>query len=429
MSAVKKNIRFPAPAQDQFMYLARSLHDCQGRCTLTFAESIDSDRLSRAFRLTLDVEPILACRFVPRPWKPFWQLRDDLQQISTCAASCSNDVENDSFKFLAEPLDPEKDAQIQMRIFRSHSDTLCVKINHMVTDGGGLLEYLHLLGHIYKKLGENADYVVSGNGIHDRGQGQVFRRVGIRQLLRGARHYKLPAAAWGFPMTNSDFSGRTFIIRRLPGLQIDALKQFSRAHQASVNHVLHAAFYRALFELLDPPFSRELPIEATVNLRPYLSSDRAARICNLASAFFPSLTRKANEPFLGTLHRLQALFEKAKNEQPWLGAALGIEAGFLFGFSVADYVTQYFKKRVVVPGNMHPFFANFGHIDASMVDFGSVRVTDLAMIGPVPFPPASILSVHSFNDTMYLTTGYCHTAVDPQVMERFLDLFVAELPM
>jgi NRPS condensation-like uncharacterized protein len=409
------------------MYLARRLHDGQGRCILTFAEPLDVDRLTRAFRLSLEVEPILGCRFVAHPWRPFWQRREDLDHISSCMLSPSMDIERDAFSFLSAPMSPENDALIQMKLLRGRQDTLCLKISHMVTDGSGLLEYLQLLGFIYKQLAEKPDEIPGYLGTSSRGQGQVMRHAGIRQILRGCLHFTLPVTAWGFPMMSADFSGRTFIVRRIPPVRLDALKTFSRVHQVSLNHVLHTAFYRALFELLDPPFAGPLPIEATVNLRQYLPTGRAQRICNLAGAFFPSLTRISGESFAETVRRVQDLFNLAKIEQPWLGAAMGIESSFVFGFTVADYISRFIRKRVEAPGKMHPFFANFGSLDAKRIDFGPARITDLVMIGPIPYPPASILSVHSFNGAMVLTTGYCHTAIDTKIMQRFLDLFVAEL--
>jgi NRPS condensation-like uncharacterized protein len=424
----KKKRRYPAPAQDQFMYIVRDLHDAQSRCILTFTEPLDENRLSQAFLLSLRAEPVLGCRFVPRPLRPYWQLRDDLVEIARCKVFPAEEIEQDCYRFLAEPIRPEQDPQIQMRIFRGRYDALCIKINHMVTDGSGLLEYLQLFGGIYDALGRHVSSLPLYDNGPSRGMGGLFRAVGVRRLVRGWRNYRLPLSTLGFPSRGLDFSGRTFAIRRLPAERLDALKVYSRRSAASLNLILHTAFFRALFRLVEPPCAQDIPIEATLSLRPFVPNGRAGRISNLAGAFFPAMPRVAGESFAGTLERLKAIFAQADAEEPWLGTALTLEAMFVFGFRVAEGICQYLRRHVTGAAAMHPFFANLGKIDPRQVDFGDAKVHELILLGPVPFPPGSLLSVYSWKETLFLTSGYCETAVDAAVIERFFDLFTEELP-
>ncbi|MDD5723015.1 MAG: hypothetical protein PHY29_04660 [Syntrophales bacterium] len=429
MKKARNARRFPAPTVDQFLFVARKLHDCQSRCMLTFATPLDVDRLTKAIRLSLDVEPVLGCRFVEHAWKPFWEQWDDLDEISSCTIVQPRHLESECWQFLAEPMHPCDDPQIMAQIFRDRQDTLCIKLNHMVADAGGIIEYIGLLGRIYRELTHNATYRPSVVGYRSRGQGQVLRRVGIMPLLRGCSHYHLPASAWGFPVTGTDFSERTFAIRRLQPGWYQGMKTFCQKHRVSLNDVLMAAFYRALILSIDPPRSIGLPVQATINLRRYLPEGHAARICNLAGVFFPEIIPTSTASFEEILRQIHEVMEKAKDEQPWFGATLSLETTFSLGFSVGRTILDYLKVLKATPDKMHPFFANIGNITPQQVDFGDVQVVDMVMIGPVPYPPASMLSVNTFNGTMNITTGFCHSATDSGLVERFLDMYVAELPI
>lgn len=420
--------RFPAPPMDQFMYLVRILHDGQGRCVVTFAGQVDAERMARAVRLTLDAEPVLGCRFVEHPRRPYWERRDDLDRTPLCPVVEPPDLESALWQFMAAPVDPCAGPQLQARLFRSDRDTLCIRINHMVADAGGTMDYVGLLARTYRELSLDPTYRPQPNLRGNRGQGQVLRRVGLRSLLRACCRFSYPRSAWGFPATSRDFSGRSFAIRRIAPERLASIKAYCHQHQATVNDVLLAAFYRALFEVLDPPLGVPLPVQMTVNLRRYLPAGQAEAICNLVGVFFPAITRKQGATFGDTLAETHVVMEAAKVDHPWLGEALYIELAFLSGLWLVRRIAQRIIGRAVMSGKMHPFFANVGIVDPRQVDFGDERVIDVALFGPVPYPPACLLSVNTFGETMIVTTGFCTTATDRRMVERFLDLFVCELP-
>jgi NRPS condensation-like uncharacterized protein len=411
------------------MYLARQLHDAQGRCMMTFDQAVNENRLSRALLLTMEAEPVLASRFVVHPWRPYWLRRDDLERISQVEVSASTDAKQDGLQYLAGPLDPELDPQIRLKVFRGHKDVLCLKLNHMVTDGSGFLDYIVLLGRTYRELGKNPDYRLSYAGAASRGQWQIVRRVRLRRLLQAGFAFKLPTAGWNLPATKLDCSNPTLLVHQLPERGLANLKSYCRQNRAGMNVVLHAAFFRALCLLLDPPFDKKLSIQTTVNLRQHLPPGYVTRICNLAGIFFLNLPRIREESFAATLARMQALFDQAREEQPWLGGAIALEGGLLAGFIFSELIFKNYQKRMRTLGAIQPILANLGNIHSEKIDFGDNTISDLAIIGPIPYSSAALLSVYSFNGAMNLTAGVCPAATDPTAMTRFLDLFIAELSL
>ncbi len=121
---------------DRAQFCTRAMCDAQIHCIISFNGRVDMERMSRAVRLTLDAEPVLGCRFVKRWWRPYWERRDDLDSIKLCEFTEKADIEQEVKQFLTTPIDPCKDPLVQVQILRSVTDTLCIKVNHVVADAG-----------------------------------------------------------------------------------------------------------------------------------------------------------------------------------------------------------------------------------------------------------------------------------------------------
>ena len=66
----------PAPMWDQMQYLIRKVSDQQIRAVIQFDGNVDQEVLRKAVRLSLDVEPVLGCRFVERDPHPLGAVGD-----------------------------------------------------------------------------------------------------------------------------------------------------------------------------------------------------------------------------------------------------------------------------------------------------------------------------------------------------------------
>ncbi|MCK4394804.1 hypothetical protein KAX17_18045, partial [Candidatus Bipolaricaulota bacterium] len=152
------SLRIPASTYDQYMYLGRNGADQQARCVISFAGRINANQMAHAVRLTIDVEPVLSCRFVVRPWRPYWERRDDLDQIELLSVVKGAHLKDELWRFVTMPLDPFADPQVQASIFRSDRDTLCIKLNHVAADGEGVKQYAYLLATTYRKLTTDPSY-------------------------------------------------------------------------------------------------------------------------------------------------------------------------------------------------------------------------------------------------------------------------------
>jgi NRPS condensation-like uncharacterized protein len=424
--------RLPAPALDQLSFLFRSLSDGQVRCVLRMDGRVDAERLERAFRLSLDAEPVLGCRFVRRDGRLTWERREDLDLLPLlrtvdCAAPQALDYELQ--RFLVAPMNPAVGPVATARLLRADTDTLVIKLHHLAADGLGMLQFLIVFAAIYRQLRDNPGYQPSPN-LGDRGQGQVLRRFGPAGMLAALWQIHLPvrSAGWEPIARVSDQSGRAFALRRLDPERVRALRAWGRTHGVSVNDLLLAAFYRALLATLGAPAGRPLRVGVPIDLRRYLASGQTLPVCNLSNSADLVIACEARSSFAETLRRVHT--EMAALKSTARGLALAVLAELLAGprLGLVRQLAEQLVWRIAPTGSAAPFFSNVGIIDGRLLDFDELTVVDAYGLGPVSFPPGLLVTVSTFREVMTIAAGFCDTATDRQLVERLLDRLACELP-
>ncbi len=419
--------RFPAEALDKLMYLVRPMHDglCQG--VGSFDRSLDADRLERAVRLSLDVSPILGCKYVLAPWQNRWERCSPPDLASAFSQVEARDPEAEVQAFLAEPLDALHGPQVSVRLVRSSQDFVCVKLDHMAADATGTLDYVRLLGRIYSRLETEPDYRPAMI-TEPRGLGQVLRAAGPLALLQACARFRYPRSDWGFPKRSGDLSGRAFVERRIDSERLASLKVYCREKGVKFADVLVTAFYRSLMHVLDPPARAKLPVQLTIDLRRYLPTGRADAICDLAGVYYPSIRHKPEAGFEQTLDDVQTAVAKARAGHPWLSQALFLELMSLVPARLQSGLGRMILRRESSSQHAHPFFSNLGVVDRGITRIGDATLTDLRLFGPTAFPPNFLLTVYKSREYLTLASSYCPTALDPALVDAFFAHFLAELP-
>jgi len=408
---------------DKFELLARNFHDGQNRFILTFDGRLDKDRITRAIRLGLDAEPVLGCRFVWHPWRPYWERSLDLDSFSPCSVVEARDLEAELGEFLDSPLDPLKGIQVGARLFRGAQDVLCIKLTHESADAAGDFDYIALVAKIYRELGTNPAYRPPVN-LGRRGQSQVFQNVGFLSLLRACFHFSFPRSRWRFPQSCGRPMGGRLLMRHIGPEGLTRIKAYCREHQASLYDLMIAVYFRALCEVLDPPPDILLPIYVTVDLRRHLPLRRAEAICNLTGTFFPALRRKSRDTLEDTVAEVHRLMESSRSTCPWLRDVLLLEA---VPFSLLRRVAPREMRRRLASGRTIPFLANIGIIDAGRLDFGDINVKNLCPFGAVPKPPGFILSMSTSSGNLNIRTLFTYDSTGPHTGELLLDAFIRQL--
>jgi len=211
-------------------------------------------------------------------------------------------------------------------------------------------------------------------------------------------------------------------------MRFGVIKEYGRQHQASVNDIILTAFYRALFEIVDPPVGIPLPVQVLIDLRRYLPLGESSLIRNCLGALYPSITREPGESFDETLTRIREVTKAIKADNPGLGEPLYLGLLFKLGFGLAKRISDKIMERLIKSGKLHPLLSNLRIIDERQLDFGDAEVTDAFVLSLVDYPPHFMLAVSTYRDTMTFTVGFCNATTQRPVIERFFELFQSELP-
>jgi hypothetical protein len=102
----------PANGHDICNYIARyGIANFQIQPVLKLDGRLDFDKLSRAVRLSVDVEPVFGCRFVESD-PPYWKRLDDIDKIQFCFFEETDNRDKAIQDFLKSPLDMDNELKV-----------------------------------------------------------------------------------------------------------------------------------------------------------------------------------------------------------------------------------------------------------------------------------------------------------------------------
>ena len=427
--------------EDQILFWMRQSHDSQICCVITLDCRIDEKRLAKAVRLTLDVEPVLGSMFVKGFFRQYWKRCDDLDKMEFCRLVILPDEETDVAMFLSatEPVDLCKGPQVQVFILRSKTDTLCIKINHVVSDGGGIRDYAYLIASIYKKLSEDETYSPKLNVTGSRSLMQISRQFKladklkiIRRSLRDLSCFMFPLKYWLSKLPEHDTSGRMFIFRKLDPKLFNAIKAYSIIHKATINDILITALFHAFYGLINTSTDALLRLVMTADLRRYLPNEKAEAICNLSGFIYLDIGRNLGDNFEDTLSRVHKQMNFFKSDYIGLGNfPVSIPVFKLlplpFALWIHDQMGNIQKKEAMNNGKISLLLTNTGFIDPQKLLFGNSHVLNAFITPPITFPPILAICASTFNQNLNLGTGFCETMISKDAVEELLDKMETEL--
>jgi NRPS condensation-like uncharacterized protein len=417
---------------DQMQYLIRKVADQQIRSVIKFDGRLDPEVLKKAVMLSLDMEPVLGCRFVERNPHPRWErlglwVADD---IFTAVATTA--VEEHIMDFLAQDVDPLRGPQIRALLIRSQADCLCLNINHAAGDAGGMKDYLYLLASLYRDISSSGNSQAAPNTTGDRGLGQVFSHLSINQkfhvLVQSFKRSR-KVQDWHLRLQASDRSDKFFVFLRVPPGRFERIKVFGKKLGATINDVVLTACYRVFYEMIRPVPGVSMRMFVTVDLRRYLPSGKAGAICNLSSSVFPDIGNEIGKGLEETISKVSAEMERLKDDLPGLSIFPYISLPFkLLPFSMVKHTVH----KMMEPGDKSlsypPGFTNMGVIDHERLVFTGVDVVDAFITGAVNYPPSFQIGFTSFRGSLTFSICSVGKAGNGPVARAFLDLLDAQLP-
>lgn len=411
---------------DALQLLAKRFTDQQVRMVIEFDGRLDQSRLAEAVRVTVAVEPVLGCRVQDRFLRPRWKPAPSARPGSLVRVVAAEHAETEIHRLIVEDLDPLQGPIVRFGLVCGERDALVINLDHTAGDAASVRSLAYLLAAAYERP----------KRLSAPNRGAYFRKRGFQSLWRSMpevgrrRRLAMPPSAtpcWQFPWgPKATELRKRFLIRRLSPARAAAVRSFATSQSAWLNDVLLTAYFRVLAGLVGEDAGAPR-LTVPVDLRSYLPARERPRIANFSSSFDAVLEGGLGRSFDDTLNLVRAATEKQRRGEPGLDRVAVMS-------SIVDRVPFRLIQRRFLRGRIRmalppPWFIALGVLRPERLSFGSVAATyaySLQSFGRA----GSVfqLSASSFGETM--TLAACFMGDDPQerVVNRFLDLYEAELP-
>lgn len=396
---------------------------------------VNPDRFKRAIRLSLDAEPILACRYVYNSWKPYWEEWDPkaLDAYVLCTLEPEIDLEQQKLDFLLQKMDSTSEPFVQAKIIRGETDTIAININCISMDGSGLFIYLVRLFDIYNTLALDPDFHPKPSDMALRSARQFSAQFStldkIKIFFTGLKNQIInqrTAHNWSFPSSKQGSMQKTFLIKNFDVSTFAAINTYRNRLKATVNDVMLAAYYQSLYKIIQPEKSGPYCVLNTYDLRNHLPTNSVPRAANYSSFINTNIDMQEDTPFNEIVQQVQSSIGEQKENYPGLGEAPALWFLFRFlPFSLAQYV---FKLILRARGGTVPVFTNVGMIKTKWFTIDGKAVRNITPIPPLEYPPKLTVSLSTTDDKIALCVGYSTAHFRESDVERLFTLMEAAIP-
>ncbi len=406
---------------------------------------IDFERLKKAVFLSIEAEPVLGCRFMTNPVRPYWESQPALSSKEFRERCCTlvetADPEADLYRFLPEPLDPATDPLLQVRVFRdlnNPKEIVVFKICHLVSDAGGLLGYAEFLIKLYARLATEPSYKPEPN-TRSRGFDQIIKQFSnkekvelVRSCIAALKRRAKVKIRYRFPNPSAPAEQRMYLRTEISPEQVQALKGYGRRQGATLNLVLLTAYFRAICATIPISGSGTLPVMSTVDLRRYVPEPerKLMPLCNLSGVTTMSIDQEnpPEKPFAETLGLMKEQMKIRKADYFGLVVVpltLGLYRGLPYALSQRIARNDFDKAKK--NQSTVPVLTNAGEINAENFDFGDVSLVNVYGVASVMYAPVFATSATEFRKKVTLCSGFCQTLIPRQTVEAIFASMSKEL--
>ena len=419
-----KIVTYKAAIWDVMQHIFRKFNDHQLHCVIHFDTHIDESCLKKAVNISTDAFPILRSKFVEKSYFkfPYWEdckftSEDIVKIIETEAAEKA--IEKLIVSRTRENFGP----QIMINVMRcAESDSLCIVMNHMVSDGVGFKEYLYMLSSIYSHLKSDPNYMLDIK-MGSRSTNQIFKNFNISDkfkiLLTSGKLSKYDSGVI-FPL-EGDNSNPFILVRKIPREKFCLMRTYAKINNATINDALLSAYIRALYKVLK---INRIALPCPVNLRRFILNGKSEGICNLTSNMICEIAYEIGETYEETLLKVKKSMDSEKDDFACLKGPLVLE----IAFSLLPYKKA---KQIISKSFNNPPIAmtNIGIIDKNKLVFDGLNIKDTFICGSIKYKPYFQIAVTTFDNEITLSVNFCGTERDKIKINEFLTIFDNEFTL
>jgi NRPS condensation-like uncharacterized protein len=428
---------YPADLQAQIIRISAEV-GCAGPVlfVLTLEGRLDPVRLERAARLLLDAEPMLGCRFVPGPGRPYWRRRDDLDTTEWLFVQETDDCDA-ILRQLMTPVPEHIERVLRLHLLRRpDGDTLVIWITHMLADAYAVRLVAGLLGEIYSRLGEEPGYRPPTNPATPQPDSWV-RTISFRDTLRILGR-DIADAREGSGLVHSferDFAtfsrkpavGADFVKVRIGPNALAAIDRAARQRGNTRNEMLTASFLREFSDFASRGPTAKAQVAMTVDLRRFAPRGPQLRTYSMVGMTRVTVRHAAGDPFDATLRQVKAVLDRQK--KALMGAANPLLVRLferLPARAMKAMVRSMVRKTLDRP--MAPNFSNAGRAEPDALRFDGTAPRDCGLVVYPAGLPLFMVTALEYAGTLTLTCCFQPSDLTSDAVRGFLERVVNGCP-
>ena len=412
--------RLNAELWDKMHYLFRDFNDRMVHLELHYDFEIDLEALKTVLICFFEKAPVLHSKFVDNKVSPYWEVMPySIEDVIT--VKHSTDVASDIDRFLTQYIPPESELQMKVGVFYYEGKTaLCMIENHMCMDGGDFKYFIRSFCKAY------SEYALEGKSPLNLREGtrsydSVYSDFSKTQKKMATNLYRNVCAkdTHKFPLTESRKDDFSFIARRrISEETFMKLKAVGKQNDATVNDMLVAAYFYALYELAGYGKDESVTISCAIDLRRHLKDDDGQGVTNHTAFMQCNIPERGRDIFetLRYVVNSSNLFKKDK----FMG---------LYGLPLLKFAYKILphsaSEEIIKIGYSNPLLAmsNIGILDHKALALAGNEPIDGFMTGAVKYKPYVLLSATSMRNVITMSMCVRGNEEDKKIVNRFFDLF------
>ncbi|MDD4316575.1 MAG: WS/DGAT domain-containing protein [Clostridia bacterium] len=411
--STQKRISYKAELWDKMQHIMERYNDHMAHCCLEFDGMLDFGALKKAVQHACNRIPLFKCVFSYGFFKAQWLENKDFSIDDTVSLAETEQPEKLSQEFLTQKLD-ERQRQLKVLLVRSGGrDTLNIVLNHMIMDGADIKQFVALIAAAYTDIMKGgAGKVPFKSGRRDEAQilegFSAEERKKVERLLSYSKKAKHKIS---FPYESISKKETKPFIERLIVPSDLFLKSKEKASRAgyTVNDLVVACFYRALYSFMDIDVSKSLGLPCMVDLRKYMQGGDSLGATNLTSMVVCNIGSDIGKDIFETLEKVNTAMSSLKRDYPGLYGLPLLRGVFKYvPYALAKFLIGTFFKNPLIG------ISNIGVVKQETLNFNGRTPSYLYFTGSIKYAPYYQLALTTYKNEMTFSTAVYGTEKDRQ---------------
>ena len=422
MSNTKKI--YKAEMWDKMQYLFRAYYNRTMHAAYYYDGTIDEVALAQVYEAVIKEIPVLHSTYHNNFIKPYWTLNETFSASDFFTLIETDDPEKELDDFMGYTVPADGKVQMRACIIRSNGkDILATVVNHMCFDGSDM-RYLNMkvveTYNKYKETGVIAPEIKKGTRCAD----QVYYELSPEDQKIAKGLYKNISTVENkvtFPFAQDDGSEKCRLVReKLCRDDFLAMKAKGKSMGATINDVLLAAYFRALYNHVGR--KETITVPCMYDLRRY-TGGKSLGLTNMIGFMPCTISPDVGATMADTIRKIQEALKGAKEDK-----FTGLYSLPLLKLAYAIF-PHFISEIAIRSGYTNPYIgmSNIGIINPSEFGFKGLTLVDAFYSGAIKYKPYMQLALTTFQNEITFSVGIRGNDEDAKIFHVFIKDVIQEI--